>query len=208
MSCMYKKIKISNEKELKRFYSLLPLYKSFIFKFITFKLESKKYNVLPIINALNIKSRRKRICYIYDIACDEADSQFKDKNVCGFKNNKCIIQQRNNSGINGCCRKCRYSVCGKCPTKNLTCKLFFCSAVKDKYKVLSFDDIKILRCLTIRQRILLKSDYFSKREDVITDLYIGSITIGTFRILYRMIRDLVIRKINQGRKNSESFGKK
>ena len=56
-------------------------------------------------------------------------------------------------------------------TKNLTRKLFTCSEVEKRYKIIKFDDLKILKFLSFRNRIILKHDYFSKREDVINDLY-------------------------------------
>ena len=74
-----------------------------------------------------------------------------------------------------------------CQTKNLTCKLFTCSEVEKRCQVIKFDDLKILNLLSLRNRMILKSDYFSKREDVINDLYYGSILIWTIRIVFRMI---------------------
>ena len=74
-----------------------------------------------------------------------------------------------------------------CKTKNLTCKLFTCSEVEKRCQVIKFNDLKILNLLSFRNRMILKSDYFSKREDVINDLYYGSILIWTIRIVFRMI---------------------
>ena len=65
-----------------------------------------------------------------------------------------------------------------CTTKNLTCKLFTCSEVEKRCQVIKFDDLKILNLLSYRNKMILKSDYFSKREDVINDLYYGSFLLG------------------------------
>ena len=182
---MYKlNINVNNEKELKKFYKFLPFYKSFIFKIFKFDIKSKYDDIKNINTALNIKNRKKRITYIFDMACKQVDDIFKDiKNPCGFKNGICYSHSR-------------YQSSNGCNTKNITCKLFFCDEVKKRYKVIEFDDLKILKLLSIRQRYILKSDYFSSREDVINDLYYGSFFIASIRILSRLIPNLIYVKIN------------
>ena len=185
---MNKLIKINNQTALDKFYRKLFFYKSFIFKKTKFTVETNYEEVKPIINALNIKKRKPRITYIYDEACKQIDNHYKNKNICGFKNNKCYVQQKLQNGtINGCCRMCLYQSTKGCTTKNLTCKLFTCSEVEKRCKVIKFDDLKILNLLSFRNRMILKSDYFSKREDVIKDLYYGSFFLWTIRIVIRMI---------------------
>ena len=140
-----------------------------------------------------IEKRKKRIAYIYDSACNYIDNYWKGKNICGFKNNKCYTQQYKGCKYkNGCCRRCIYQSNKGCTTSNLTCKLYYCTEVRKRYKVPTFKDIKILKKLSIRQRIILKHDYFSSREEVLTDLYIGSITIFIIRLLYRYIRKNIV----------------
>lgn len=185
---MIKIIKINDEAALDKFYQKLFFYKRFWYKKTTFVLESNYEELKPIIKALNIKKRKPRITYIYDEACKQIDNHYQNKNICGFKNNKCYVQQKLNNGtINGCCRMCMYQSEKGCQTKNLTCKLFTCSEVEKRCQVIKFDDLKILNLLSLRNRMILKSDYFSKREDVINDLYYGSILIWTIRIVFRMI---------------------
>ena len=179
---------INNKAALDKFYKKLFFYKSFLFKKTKFTVETKFEEVKPIIKALNIKKRKQRITYIYDEACNQIDNHYKSKNICGFKNNKCYVQQKLNNGtINGCCRMCMYQSSKGCTTKNLTCKLFTCSEVEKRCKIITFDDLKILNLLSFRNRMILKSDYFSKREDVIKDLYYGSFFLWTIRIVIRMI---------------------
>ena len=89
--------------------------------------------------------------FIYDEACDEVDKFCEGKNFCCFKNGVC-----RNKVKNGCCRKCFHLTDKGCPTRNLACKLFFCSKVTDKHKVLLFDDLKILYALPFRCRIIVR----------------------------------------------------
>lgn len=70
----------------------------------------------------------------------------------------------------------------------MTCKLFFYGEVKNKYEVITFKDLKLLNLLTRRQKVILKFDLFSTREEVLTDLYIGFITFAAFRELYMLIK--------------------
>ena len=185
---MNKLVKINNQTALDKFYRKLFFYKSFIFKKTKFTVETNFEEVKPIIKALNIKKRKPRITYIYDEACKQIDNHYKNKNICGFKDNKCYVQQKLQNGtINGCCRMCMYQSAKGCTTKNLTCKLFTCSEVEKRCKVIKFNDLKIINLLSFRNRMILKSDYFSKREDVIKDLYYGSFFLWTIRIVIRMI---------------------
>ena len=181
---------VNNKSALDKFYRKLFFYKSFIFKKTTFTVETTYKELKPIIKALNIKKRKDRITYIYDEACRQIDNHYKNKNICGFKNNKCYVQQKLNNGtINGCCRMCKYQSEKGCKTINLTCKLFTCSEVEKRCKIIKFDDLKILNLLSYRNRMILKSDYFSKKEDVIKDLYYGSFLIWTIRIIIRLINN-------------------
>lgn len=195
---MFKVIEIKDKKALDKFYRKLFFYKSFIFKKIYFKVKTDYKEIKPIITALNIKKRKERITYIYDEACTQIDNHYNNKNICGFKNNKCYVQQKLNNGtINGCCRMCKYQSKKGCKTKNLTCKLFTCSEVEKRCQIITFDDLKILNLLSLRNKMILKSDYFSKREDVINDLYIGSFFVWTIRIIIRLINNFYTLKRKQ-----------
>lgn len=131
-----------------------------------------------------MKNRKEKIINIYDTACKIIDDYEKEKNICGFKNNKCCMQKRY---INGCCRCCINQSNNGCTTSNLTCKLYHCDYICKKYKTLKIEDIEILKKLSFRQRLILKYDYFSKREDVINDLYLNSILLFLIRYVYRLI---------------------
>jgi hypothetical protein len=193
---MKKKIVIKSKDDLEKFYKRFWLYRSFLYRNVTFVLKEDKYNISNFISALNIKNRRKRIEYIYDQACDEVDNYYVSKNMCGFKNNQCYVQRKLKNGkINGCCRMCIHQSKTGCKTKNLTCKLFFCSEVKKRYKVLGINDINIIKLLTKRQRYILSNCYFTSKKEVLNDLYIGSIMIVLFRYCYRIVRNIFIRKL-------------
>lgn len=182
-------IYINSDNQINRLYRLLPLYKSFVFHNVFFETNSSDLQLNIIINGLNIKNKRKRINYIYDEACKLIDDSVCGKNICGFKNGKCYLQiQRRDGKCNGCCRLCIYQTDNGCSTKNLACKLFNCSFVKSRYETIGFDELKLLKLLSIRQRIIVKSDYFSSREEVLEDLYFGSLVVAIFKMTYRFLK--------------------
>ena len=178
-------VRIDNEIDIKNFYRKLFWYKSFWYKKVYFETNSNDENIKLLIKGLNIKKRKKRITYVYDTCCDIIDNDTKGKNICGFKNCKCYTQYCNNYSY-GCCRLCIYVTEKGCSSKNLACKLFNCEEVRKRYKVINYKDLKLLKLLSLRQRFIVKSDYFSSREEVLKDLYSYSIIYATIRIIYRI----------------------
>ena len=149
-----KELLIDNKEVL---YKKIKLYKTFLYKNTMFKTNLDDEECKAIVEALNIKKRKKRIEYIYDYCCNRIDKFYEGKNVCGFTNNKCIIQQAPNCKYkNGCCRLCIHQSSTGCKTKNLTCKLFYCSSVTQKYEVIKFKDLKILKMFSLRQKLMIK----------------------------------------------------
>lgn len=187
-----KEINIRNPEELEKFYKKIWFYRSRLCHMVHFNIQEDKYNVQPIIEALNIKHKKARIIYIYNQACQQIDDFYADKDICEFKDNQCLAQ-RQTDRVNGCCRLCEYRTGGNCPSRNLACKLFYCFSAMQKHQLLTFDDIPILKCLNRRQRFMIKSDYFSLEKDVIMDLYYG-ILIGTCRVMWRFGRSLIKNK--------------
>ncbi len=101
---MIKVVKIKDEKDLYEFYNKLPLYRSLFYKNITFVYEENKYKIKEIIEALNIKNRKKRLNYIFDTACRQIDDNYQKENLCGFKNSICLNHQKLKKDYkNGCC---------------------------------------------------------------------------------------------------------
>ncbi len=191
-----KKININNENDYNKFLKKLFLYKSFFYYNTRFVVDTKINNEMLtyIIEALNIKKRKERITYIYDTACKIIDDA-TPKNMCGFKNGKCYLQRSSKSNkCNGCCRKCLYQSKEGCPTKNLACKLFNCSEVKSRYNMIRVEDLKLLRLLSLKNQMIIKSDYFSKREDVLKDLYAYTLTYSTIRVVCRLIKNQYLLK--------------
>lgn len=190
---MKKILNIENEKQLKKFYKMLPLYSSFLYRFVYFELNNDKYNVKSIINALNLKKRKERIFYIHNQVCDLIDTTYGGTNLCDFKCNQCKLHRElKNNKLDGCCGNCKYKNPKGCTTKNFACKMFYCSLVKKQHKLIKYDDISLIKVLGLRQRMILKHAYFSSQDDVINDLYIGSLFIAFIRIPYRIIRDKVL----------------
>ena len=187
-------ITIKSENDYIKFIKRVSLYKSVLYINTEFQVEGLQENdkVLQIIKGLNIKNRRKIITYVYDTACNIIDNNTKGLNICGFKKNKCYIQQiKNNGKCNGCCRLCKYQNSNGCPTKNLACKLFNCSEVKKRYKTIEYKDLDILRLLSLKNRLIVKSDYFSTREDVLKDLYAFTLIYSILRVISRNIRNFI-----------------
>ena len=187
-------ITINNYNDYNKFLKRINIYKSILYYNTLFEVKNNinERNIDYITNALNMKNRKKRIEYVYDQSCKLIDWKNKGINICGFENGKCWVQRKIKNGkCNGCCRKCIYQTSNGCSTKNLSCKLFNCTEVRSRYNVIRYNDLKLLRLLSKKNQIIIKSDYFSKREDVLKDLYSYSLIYSTFRIVYRLIRTYI-----------------
>ena len=187
-------ITINNYKDYKKKKKKINIYKSILYYNTLFEVKNNinEKNIDYITNALNMKNRKKRIEYVYDQSCKLIDRKNQGINICGFENGKCWVQRKIKNGkCNGCCRKCIYQTSNGCSTKNLSCKLFNCTEVRSRYNVIRYNDLKLLRKKKKKNQIIIKSDYFSKREDVLKDLYSYSLIYSTFRIVYRLIRTYI-----------------
>ncbi len=146
---------------------LLFLYRSFFFKNTKFKTNNKYLK--NITNALNIKNKKERITYVYDEAIKEINNYYRE-DLCQFIDRKCIVQRTTNSNnIDGCCYKCSICTDKGCPSNNLACKLIYCKTAIGNMKKLNFNNIIILKCLSIPQRLVILSDFFVTREEIIED---------------------------------------
>ena len=187
-------ITINNYNDYNKFLKRINIYKSILYYNTLFEVKNNinEKNIDYITNALNMKNRKKRIEYVYDQSCKLIDWKNKGINICGFENGKCWVQRKIKNGkCNGCCRKCIYQTSNGCSTKNLSCKLFNCTEVRSRYNVIRYNDLILLKLLSKKNQIIIKSDYFSKREDVLKDLYSYSLIYSTFRIVYRLIRNYI-----------------
>lgn len=164
----------------------LFLYRLSIFKLFTFKTNNKELK--NIVNALNIKKRKERIKYVYDEAIKIINIYYSD-DLCKFKDNKCIAQRKNNSKtISGCCRTCPILTDKGCPSVNITCKLLYCKTALQNLKALKISNISILKCLSLSQRLILKTDFYATKEQIINDLYYGIFSY-CFRSTFREIKN-------------------
>ncbi len=172
----------------------LWLYRSIFFKIFKFTTKNKKLN--KVVKALNIKSRKKRIIYIYQELSKEIDKYYS-MDLCDFKDNKCVAQRQNKSKhINGCCRMCLHRTGGKCPTNNIACKMFYCDVALTNAKKLEYNDLALFKVFSIANQFMVKSDYFTKEEEIINDLYYG-ILISTVRVTYRFIKQIIYYKLGK-----------
>jgi len=183
MEVMCMKIVIKNEKDLKRFYHKLFIYRSYFFSFVKFKSDNKE--IEKIINALNIKRKSKRNAYIFDEVCKEIDDYFKGENICGFDDKGYCM-----AGLkNGCCRVCKYVGSKGCPSHNVACKLYFCHLVYEKREVPTYKDFKLLKVMGIRKRAITIHNYFVVRDVALRDINFPIMTLTTIWMFIRMLKD-------------------
>lgn len=194
MKVVKKIITITNLEELNKFEKRLPFYRSFLYRRVNFSCGATVIPIQSFITALNIKNKKKRITYLYDTLCRQVDTFYMDKNICDFKYNQCIVQRKNKKYQNGCCRLCKYANSDGCSTHNFTCKMFYCFTIREKNNILTTTDLPLLKCFSLRQRFLLQYEYFSSREDILTDLWIESLIINLFRIYARFISNIILQR--------------
>lgn len=187
-------LSIQSIHDLKKLEKYMFFYRSILGRFIHFKSQDSYLPIDCIVKALNIKNRRKRITYIYDTLCKQIDTYYQDKNLCDFQHDRCFVQRREMKYKNGCCRLCKYFKKDGCSTSNFTCKMFYCVSAQKKMRPLEFSDLPLLKCFSIRQRFLLRHDFFSSREDIISDLWWESIFINLFRIYPRFISNIILKR--------------
>lgn len=196
-------MKINNKNKLLKY---MFIYRSFIFRFTRFETDSKDIELIKLIELLNIKNKYKRIYKTINDTCDYIDNYYKNINTCSFKNNQCICHRKQNlEYTNGCCRNCFYQSSKGCTTKNIACKMFYCSYIKDNNNVLDYKDLILLKVLNPMQLLILKSDYFRTIEEVSKDIYLGFF-IGFIRIEYNNIKRQIHyrRKYNANRNYKKS----
>lgn len=159
-------------KNKEKFIRRLFLYKHL--KLINYETNIDDKELIEIIKVLNIKNNFTRKEYILEKTCDYIDNYYKSCNTCKFKNNKCICHRNlNKDYINGCCRKCKYQSNKGCKTKNIACKLFYCThADLGNKKRLEIKDLPLLKILNPVERFIVSNDYFRSIEEVLFDLYL------------------------------------
>lgn len=158
------------------------------FQVIVFNYQKdNEQNIIDLIRSIKVMllpTILEKYEYIYDTVCDFLDNEFICKNICEFKNDKCIAK-RNFNITCGCCRhykslfsnqliQCEYLINKRCSTKCLTCKMFTCNYIvkhkKIKYRI---KDIFLLdKFLNPIQKIIILISYFTSKEKIIKRLLV------------------------------------
>lgn len=141
-----------------------------------------------LVEASNIKKRKKRLTFIYDKSCDLLDEDFYGKNICEFKNNQCFVNRMHGCSVDGCCRSkdnmnaCRFLVKHKCTNRNIACKFHVCSCMRKKGYYFKVNDIYMLRYLySWKQRLFCYFNLFISREKFLKDIYDNSIILWALK---------------------------
>ena len=139
-------------------------------------------NKLKVISkGLEIKNKKERLNYVYDLICDYLDNEFKEKNICDFKCDICVRRQdmidrgiKKDTYKNGCCysyiksKDCIYLENGKCKTKNIGCKLFTCHYLRKKGYKYKLNDIYLAKYFfNLRQKLYIENAIKLSKEEVI-----------------------------------------
>ena len=163
---------------------LIFLYR--VLRLFGIKFYSNNREYKNFVKALNIKNKKERLEYIYDEGIKYINKYYSE-DLCKFEHDQCIAQRKNGGKeINGCCKKCPLVTDNGCPSVNLSCKLIYCKTALGNIKLLKFNKIPILKCLSYSQRLVLRSSFFNVKEDVLNDMYYG-IVYSTLRSLKRSI---------------------
>jgi len=125
--------------------------------------------------------------YIYSIVCDYLDYCFIERNLCEFKNDKCI-EKRGTSSFEGCCHTfknrfwgaiaiknnfvvCKYLKNKTCSIQCISCKLFTCSSLRKKGVNFKISDILLLDTFFgVFQKYIIKTSVFTSKEVILKKL--------------------------------------
>lgn len=150
------------------------------------KLNIKDYEVKDLIDSIKIEmydTKKERYNYIYDKTYDMLNYEFTVKNLCQFKDNKCIEKRRTNV-ICGCCRryknifskklvKCRYLKNKKCVAKCISCKLFTCDTLKKKNIKYGIKNFYLLNnYFNFIQKLIIKYSVYTPKDKIMKRLLI------------------------------------
>ena len=148
------------------------------------ELNIKNIKIEDLIESVKLemyKTKKERYEYIYDKTCSMLDYEFISKNLCEFKDNRCLDKYRSNV-ICGCCRyyknlfsrefiKCKYLKNKRCQAKCITCKFFTCKTLQEKGIVFKMKDFYFINYyFNIPQKLVVKTSYFKTRDSIIHKL--------------------------------------
>ncbi len=134
-------------------------------------------NIYHIEKAINIKDKKQRYEYIYDVVCNYLDESFQKGNLCEFINNQCLSDRNKKFKKScGCCCEnnnnlCEYLENDHCTIKCISCKLFTCPALKRNRIKFRIKDIPLLNYFfNLRQKEVLVYTFFTPKEKIIEKL--------------------------------------
>lgn len=141
----------------------------------------KLEDLIDTIKLESLNTKKAKYNYIYDKTCKTLDYEFETRNLCNFKDDKCIEKAKTNV-ICGCCRhyknlfsknlvKCEYLKNRKCTANCITCKLFTCDTLEKqgiKFKLKDFYLINYY--FNNLQKFIIKSSYFTTKEKIMKRL--------------------------------------
>lgn len=132
----------------------------------------------PVITALNINDIEGQYRFIYDYVCSYLDHEFSEKDICNFRNNKCVSRRnfktnpKNYPLVYGCCftkgRVCPNLINYNCSIKCLSCKLFTCRYLTKKHIKYKINDILLLKLFfNLRQKEVISNLLFTDEDKFI-----------------------------------------
>lgn len=147
-------------------------------------------DLIDAFKVISMKTNKEKYGFIYDNVCKSLDNEFYCKNICDFKEDKCIASRNGRSCHEkmGCCysfeyaglfdfrivknvKVCKYLQNKKCSTSNISCKLFTCRYLKEKNVCFDSHKILLLECFfNKKQHEIIKSNFFRTREEILDKL--------------------------------------
>lgn len=147
--------------------------------------------VLYSICLLNYKTKKDRYNYLYDSICKYLDDRVVETNVCGFKDDKCIVK-RNTNIKDGCCHHfnniycgllyekkmhlCEHQINKRCQAQCISCKMYMCDTLRKKgYKFTPSNVILVKRYFNPIQKLIIMTTFYRTKEKIMKKLLFWSL---------------------------------
>ena len=163
----------------KRFLKKLSYYKysKSMFEFNYSRDFKYKDEAEMIEHTLNLKNKKDRYSYIYDVVCDYLDNLFINNNMCEFSEDKCFSNRcKKFNKTCGCCsnnkgEECPYFDKDHCTIKCSGCKFYICPNLKKKKGPIRMKDVPLVNYFfNTRQKLVLRYTVFTPKEEIIDKL--------------------------------------
>ena len=154
--------------------------------------QDSKYiqDIVNVFRVLLLNDQKQQYEFIYDITCQYLDSQFKNKNLCDFRNDQCIANRNKTTSHcdMGCCysfeyahfweptfiknvKLCKHFQNKSCSTTCISCKMFTCKDLRKNNIYFKINNLLLLDCFfDKKQHLVLKYNFFKTREQIIDKL--------------------------------------